>query len=159
MNSLTKVCASNANLSEVQALCKNFRKWIDFSPEELEFVCFKKTQRNFQARLPGIVEPLLQKVPPTLFLPVPVVKAHPTPTPTPLDIEFGSVSERKDVVVAEDSGFAPSLLLKTLEELKAENAIVRERLDNQDEMLKAQARTNTSIEGMLQAIISRLPPY
>lgn len=62
-------------------------------------------------------------------------------------------------MVAEDSGFAPSLLLKTLEELKAENAIVRERLDNQDEMFNAQARTNTSIEGMLQAIISRLPPY
>lgn len=50
------------------------------------------------------------------------------------------------------------LVLKTLEELKQENEVVRSRLDRQGNMFKEQAQTNTKIEGLLQAILSRLPP-
>lgn len=50
------------------------------------------------------------------------------------------------------------LVLRTLQELKQENVAIRSRMDKQDDMFKEQARTNTKIKGMLQAILSRLPP-
>lgn len=37
------------------------------------------------------------------------------------------------------------VIMKTLEELKPENVVVRERLDKQDEMFKAQSGTNNKI--------------
>lgn len=56
--------------------------------------------------------------------------------------EFGSVSGVAKTLVSGE------VILKTLEELKADNDMVRERLDKKDEMFKAQAGTNNKIEGM-----------
>lgn len=160
MNLLTEVYTSNATLSEVCTLRNKFRRWINFSFRELEFLCLKDTQRNFYARFSGIVEPFLQKVPPTLFLPAPEVISFPQETQ----------SEQSTLAILEKTfkvgnvyGVAKTLaseevILKTLEELKAENAVVRESLDKHDEMFKAQAGRNNMIEGMLHAILSRLPP-
>lgn len=88
------------------------------------------------------------------MLPTPFVEPS---LPPPSVIELGSTSGSKDVVIFEDSGFAISLLLKTLEEIKVENAVVREMIDKQDEILKVEAGINTKIEEMLEAILSRLP--
>lgn len=79
LNTLTEVLTSNANLSELCTQCDNFIKWIDFSSRELEFLSLKEAQMNFHARFYGIVEPLLQKVPPTLLLPAPEVIPPPQP--------------------------------------------------------------------------------
>lgn len=73
LNTLTEVCTSKENLSEVCVLTNNFRSWIEVSSRELEFMCLKEAQRNFHARLSGIVEPLLQEFPPTFLLPTPKV--------------------------------------------------------------------------------------
>lgn len=56
----------------------------------------------------------------------------------------------------EDAKLTP-LVRKTLQDLKQENEVVRNRLDKQDDMFKEQAQTNTKIEGMLQVILSRFP--
>lgn len=72
----------------------------------------------------------------------------------PPEIEIGTVSRTNPVVE-----FEPILLeLETLEELKQENEVVRPRLDKQEDMFKEQTHTNTKIEGLLQVILSRLPP-
>lgn len=62
------------------------------------------------------------------------------------------------IVGVEKTLVSEEIILKTLEELKAENFTVKERLNKQDEMLKTQSGTNTKIEGMLHIILSRLPP-
>lgn len=73
--------------------------------------------------------------------------------------EITVVSGTKPIVDVGDSGSEPiPLVLKTLQELKNENQVVISHLDKHDEILKEQAKTNTKIEGMLQAILSRLPP-
>lgn len=77
MNLLIEVFTSNENLSEFHTLCNNFKRWVGFNSRELEFLCLKDTQRNFYAKFSGIVESLLQKVPPTLFLPAPEVEVPP----------------------------------------------------------------------------------
>ncbi|XP_050895515.1 uncharacterized protein LOC127102153 [Lathyrus oleraceus] len=66
--------------------------------------------------------------------------------------EVLSVSRVTKTLVSEE------VTLKTLEELKVDNDMVRERLDKQDEIFEAQAGTNNKIEGMLQAILSRRSP-
>lgn len=134
---LTEVCSYNANLSEVCTLCNNFIKWIDFIFRELEFLCLKDAQRNFHAIFSHIVEPLLQKVPPTLLLPV-----IPPPQPGQLALATSTLQVKsgyrvKEILVYEE------IILKNLEELKAENSAIRERLNKQDEMFKTQAGTNT----------------
>lgn len=52
----------------------------------------------------------------------------------------------------------PQTLLKTMDEIKEENAIVRSRLDMQDQLFEDQAKTNSHIIGMLQQIMCHLPP-
>lgn len=49
------------------ALTNKFRSWIEVSSEELEFKWLKEAKRNFHTRLSSIVEPQLQKVPPTFL--------------------------------------------------------------------------------------------
>ena len=66
--------------------------------------------------------------------------------------EVDSVSRVEKTLVSEE------VIWKTLEELKAEIIVFKERLDKKDEMFKAQVGTNNKIERMLQAILSRLPP-
>lgn len=56
------------------------------------------------------------------------------------------------------SMFFEEVILKKLEDLKVKNTAVRERLDRQDEVFKAQAGINTKIEWIFRAILSRLPP-
>lgn len=121
----------------------------------------KDTQRNFHAKFSGIVEHLLQKVPPTLLLPAPEVIPLPQETlyeqltfiTSEKTFEVGVVFEVAKTLVFEE------VILKTLENLKSENVVAKERLDKQDEMFKAQDGINVKIEGMLQAILSRLPPH
>ena len=50
--------------------------------------------------------------------------------------------------------------MKTLEEIKKENVVVRTRLEKQDEMFKAQAETKIKLEFMMSTILSKLsqPP-
>ncbi|XP_058768388.1 uncharacterized protein LOC131642118 [Vicia villosa] len=49
------------------------------------------------------------------------------------------------------------VVLKTLEEIKRENEMVRTRLDKKDEMFKAHAQTNAKIEEMLSLIEGSTP--
>lgn len=90
---LTEVFTSNANFYEVCSMTNNFISLIDISFEELEFLCLKKAKRNFHARLSGIVEPLLQKVPSALLLPT--LKVHSpdqmTLVASEMNLEAGSV--------------------------------------------------------------------
>ena len=58
-----------------------------------------------------------------------------------------------------------SLVMQTLEELKKENAVIKERLDKQDDtckeikgMLGKQEESNTQIKSLLEALFTRLPP-
>lgn len=140
------------------ALTNNFINWIEVSSEELEFMCLKEAKRNFHARLSSIVEPLLQKVPPTPFLPVPEVIPPPSPEQMTLATsemtpEVASVSRVKKTLVYEE------IILKALEDLKVENHVVRNRLDKQVEMFKFQIEKTIKIEGMHGVILSRLPPH
>lgn len=125
----------------------------------LEFMCIKDTQRNFRAIFSGIYEPFLQKVPPTLLILAPEVIHLPQET---LSEQLTLATSENTFEVCSVSGVVKTLvseelILKTLEYLKAENVVVRERLDRQDEMIKAQTRTTNKIEGMLHIILSRLP--
>lgn len=81
---------------------------------------------------------------------------EPPPPPLPV-IKFGSTFGSKEVMIAKDSSPNHFMLMKTLEEIKAENKVVRERLDKQDEILKAHAGINSKIQGMLEAILAKLP--
>lgn len=75
----------------------------------------------------------------------------------PYVYQIAIISGTKQIVDVEDSTPEPiPLVLKILQELKKENQVVRSRLDKQDEMFKEQAETNTKIEGMLHAILTRL---
>lgn len=65
-------------------------------------------------------------------------------------LEVRSVYGVKKTLVSEE------IIMNSLEELKAENYAVRERLNKQDEMFKTQAGTNTKIEGVFHAILLRL---
>lgn len=67
-------------------------------------------------------------------------------------LEVASVSGVKKTLISKE------IILKTLENLKDENSIVREKLDKKDEMFKRQDEKTTRIEGMLEAILSRLSP-
>lgn len=79
-------------------------------------------------------------------------------TPSPVS-EIETLYGPKPIVEVEDSDYEHiPLVLKTLQELKNENQVVRSRLDKQDEMFKEKVETNTKIEGMLQEFLSRLPP-
>lgn len=69
MDTLIKVCTCNAKKIELCTLSNNFRRWTAVRSEELEFLWLKEAQRKFHARFSSIVEPLLQKVPPTLLIP------------------------------------------------------------------------------------------
>ena len=73
-------------------------------------------------------------------------------TPPP-ESEIGTISQTKP----SESELIP-LVLKTLEQLKQENEVVRSCLDKQDDMFKEQAHTNTKTKGLLQVILSRLLP-
>ena len=111
-------------------------------------------------RLSGIVEPFLQKAPPILLFPAPEVIPPPQETQSEQltlailkkTFDIGSVYGVAKTLASEE------VILNTLEELKAENVVVIERLDKQDEMFKAQAGANNKIEGMIHVILSRLPP-
>lgn len=132
------------------ALTNNFRSWIEFSSKELEIACLKEAKRNFHVILSAIVEPLLQKVPPTLLLPASEVTPPPSPVPTTMvtsktTLEVGSNSKVKKIVVSEE------FIFKNLEHLVAENSEVKERIKHQD-------KKTSNIEGFLGEILSRLPP-
>lgn len=119
-------------------MCNEFREWVGCSSEELDFWCLKEAQRDFYTIHSHIVKPFLHKAPGTFLLPAPFVE----PLPAPSSItEFGSISGSKEVMIVEHSGPTPSMLMKTLKQIKAENTIVRERLDKQDEILKAHCHT------------------
>lgn len=141
----------------MHALSNNFTSWIEVSTEEFEFLCQKEAKRNLHARLSGIVEPLLQKVPPKFLLPFPEVTSlpsleHITLVTYEMTLKCGSVSRVKQTMIYE------KIIMETLEDLKADNFMVRERLSNREEMFKRQDGKTTSIEGMLGAILSRFPP-
>lgn len=117
------------------ALTNNFRSWIDVISEELEFVCLKEAKRNFHAKLSGIVEPLLQKGPLMLLLPALEVISPPSSNHTTLvssetTLEAGSVFGVKKTVIYEE------IIMKDLEDLKAENYEVKVSLSNTEEMFK-----------------------
>lgn len=144
---ITEVCTSNANLFEECTLCNNFKRWIDFSSREMELLCLKDTQRNFHAKFSGIVQPLLHKAPPTLLLPAPKMIPH---TQETLSEQLNLVSSNKTfevgvVSIVVKTLISKEVILKILEELKVENDMVKERLDKQDGIFKAQVGTNNKI--------------
>ena len=60
-----------------------------------------------------------------------------------------------------------SLVLQTLEELKKENVVFKERLDKQDDTCKEikgmlgkqeESNSNSQIKSLLEALFTRLPP-
>lgn len=67
----------------------------------------KEVKRNFHARLSGIVEPLLQKVPLTLLLHALVVTPPPSPAQTTMvafetTLKVGNNSGLKKIMVSEE---------------------------------------------------------
>ena len=93
--------------------------------KELEIACLKEAKRNFYVILFGIIEPLLQKVPPTLLLPALVVTPPPSPAQTNLvasetSLEVGINSGLKNTMVKK------KFILKILDHLKARNYEVKE---------------------------------
>lgn len=150
LNSLSDACAYNTNLYEVCYFTNNFKSWIEVSFEELEVAFLKEAKRNFHARLPGIVEPLLQKFSPIFLLPTPVV----TPLPSliqsllvvsELSLQVASVSGAKMFMVSDE------FILMTFERLTVANYEVKEQLKSQDEK-------TYMLAGMLGELLSRLPP-
>lgn len=127
LNALSEACTYNTNLYEVCALTNNFRSWIEVKSEELEIACLREAKRIFHAILSRIVEPLLQKVPPTLMLPAPVVTPPPsldqnTMVAYEISLEVGNKSRLKKIVVTEE------FIWKTLEHMTDGNSEVKERL-------------------------------
>lgn len=98
-------------LTEVSTLCNNFRRWNGFISKDLEFLCLQDTQRNFHAKFSRIVEPFLQKIPPTLFLHAPEVEIPPPPQETAIVTSYRT----HQFVEAKDFGVEPTpLVLKIL---------------------------------------------
>ena len=76
-----------------------------------------------------------------------------------------SAAVRTENIVSSAETASSSLVLKTLEELKKENVVFKERLDKQDEtskeikgMLGKQEESNNQIKSLLEALFTRLPP-
>lgn len=150
INAFFEAYDSNTNLSEVCALTNNFRSWIEVSSKASEFSFLKEAKRNLHARLSSIIEYLMQKVPPTLLLLDLVMIPPPSTLQAPLvssepTLDVGSVSGSKKTLNSEE------FILKTLELLIATNSEVNERLKHQDEK-------KSKMEGILEEILSRLPP-
>lgn len=84
----------------------------------------KEVNRNFHARISGIVRPLLQKVPPTFLL------AAPYMTPSPSPDQTSMVSYETTLEVGSNSGVKKNMVSEEfiLEHLEAENFEVKERL-------------------------------
>lgn len=107
MNTLTEVCTFNANFYEVCALANNFRSWIEVNSKESEFMFLKADKSNFHVRLCGIVEPLLQKVPPMFLIHAlevipPLSPVQTTLVASELTVEAGSVSWVKKIVISDE---------------------------------------------------------
>lgn len=150
LNNLTEVCTSNANFSEVYALSNNFRSWIEVSSEKFEFMFLKEAKRNFHAKVSGIVEPLLQKIPPTFLLPTLEVTSPHSPIQPTLVASETTLLAGSGYGVTKTKTY-DEVIMKTLEHLEAENFEVKERL-------KQQGKKTSKIEGVLGLILSRLPP-
>lgn len=108
-------------------MINNFISWIEVSSEELGVACLKEAKRNFHVRLSSMVEPLIQKVPPTLLLPAPVVTPPPSPVQAPLvayepSLEVASVSGAKKIVVTYE------FIMENFERLTVENCELKEQL-------------------------------
>lgn len=110
----------------------------------------KEAGRNFHVRLSGIVETLLQKVPPMFLLPAAEVILPSSPPQTTLVSSETTLEVRSDFGVKKTVVF-DEVIMKTLEYLVAENSDVKERLKRQDEK-------TLKIEGMFGLILSILPP-
>lgn len=85
-------------------MTNNFRSWIEVISKELDIGFLKEAKKNFHVKLSGIVEPLLQKVPPTLMLLAPVVTLPPSPNQnimvaSEISLEVGSNSRFKKTMV------------------------------------------------------------
>lgn len=125
-------------------------------------LCYKASHKRFHDKLSGIIEPLVEmftlKPSPEALPPLenltPEAEDGTKVTLPPPEIDIATIYGTKSVVEVEPI----PLMLKTLEELKQENEDIRTRLDKQDDMFKEHAQTNTKIEGLLQVILSRLPP-
>lgn len=129
LNTLTKVFTSNSNLSEVCVPTNNFKCWIEVISEELEFMCLKEAKRNFHARLFGIVEPLLQKVPPAFLLPTTKFIPPHSLVPTTL-VSYEWTLEDKSIFGVKKNIIFDQVIMKTLEHPATENYKVKERLSN-----------------------------
>ncbi|CAI8588296.1 unnamed protein product [Vicia faba] len=143
-------------------------------------MCFENAHNKFHEKLSGIMEPLLEMFKPE-FLPAPEVDlalvvskqevwteqetqlkfTHPfeqqiiSQSEKPHEFELGTTSGS---VKPYEFDFMHLVVMKTLEEIKQENAVVKTRLNKQGEMFKEKDHTNTKIEGLLQVILSRLLP-
>ncbi|CAI8604037.1 unnamed protein product [Vicia faba] len=114
------------------------------------------------------MEPLLELFKPK-FIPAPKVNLtlvvseqeiqhEVTPPPKKQVISQSKIGTTSRAEKPSEYDFMPLVVLKTLEELKQKNELVRSCLDKQDEMFLEQAQTNTKIEGLFHVILSRLPP-
>lgn len=131
---------------------------------DLKKLSYKAAEKSFHDKLAGVIEPLTEMfTPKTPLTPeAEVVIENETkdgtefpPTPSP-ETAIATISWTRSV---EEDEHIP-LVLRTMQELKQENEVVRSRLDKQDDMFKEQGQTNTKIKRMLQAILSRFlsPP-
>ena len=102
---------------------------------EIRELCYEAAHKRFHDKLSRIIEPLVKmftpEPPPTLE-----AEAETEVTFSPLETEIATISGTNPVVEVEPI----PLILKTLEELKQENEVVRTRLDKQDDMFKSRLR-------------------
>lgn len=102
---------------------------------ELTELSYKAAHKRFHDKLSRIVEPLVK-----MFTPKPPLtleaEVETEVTFSPLETEITTISGTNPVVEIEPI----PLILKTLEELKQENEVVRTRLDKQDDMFKSRLR-------------------
>lgn len=92
-----------------------------------------------------------------MFL-LPALKVIPHPSSDQMTlVASGTTLEAGGFYGAKKTVISEEIILKTLEDLKAENFVVVERLNNTEEMFKRRDEKTTRIEGMLGAILSRLP--
>lgn len=123
----------------------------------MEFLYLREAKKNFVVKLYSIVELVLHKVPLTLLLPS-IEAIHPPSPDQMILVAFETTLKARSIYEVNTTVISEEITMKTLEDLKAENFVVKERLDKMDEMFKRQDEKTTRIEGMLGAILSRLSP-
>lgn len=150
---------SSANPAESDSAWKDYKRWIDSKISKLKNFGYKISERNFRFGFVPLME-ISKLRNARLCLPTAAIKevtpeaevdfGHPEcvmeeVVAQPFVFEYHQIEVSQNQQLSRTSyGDIPDVLLKTIEEMKVENAIVKECLDMQ--------------EMMFQLILSRLPP-